>query len=119
MPSHLKKDITPPASDEALVHVATAPNEPIAGMWAGILGDNGIPSVLKSCDFRSAQYSLLTNQHLTIHVLESKALQAEEILSPLENELKNYTISRDNRLSLPSRVLVVVAFLLALVGGRA
>ena len=106
------KDIPKPVSQiESLVHVATAPNEAIAGMWAGILENNGILSVLKSSDFKSAQYSLLINQHFTIHVLEPKALKAKELLSPFEDDLNDYVISRGNCLSLASRIFIIVAFL--------
>jgi len=109
------QDIPRPASEiEPLVHVATAPNEPIAGMWAGILKDNGINSVLKSSDFRSAQYSLLTNQHLTIHVLESKALKTKEIISPLEYDLNDFVNTRGNYLSIRCRIFIVIFFLWSL-----
>jgi predicted amidophosphoribosyltransferase len=39
-------------SNEPLVHVATAPNEAIAGMWAGILENNGIHCLIKGDDFK-------------------------------------------------------------------
>jgi hypothetical protein len=103
--------------DEPLVHIATAPNEAVAGMWAGILENNGISCVLKSDNLRSAYYFLLTNHYFTIHVLDSKALQAKEILSPLEDDLNDYVISRGNCLSLTSRIFIVVVFLLWAFGG--
>ena len=37
-------------SKEPLVHIATAPNEPIAQMWAGILEDNNVPCMVKGGD---------------------------------------------------------------------
>ena len=113
------KDITKTVfQDEPLVYVITAPNEAVAGMWAGILENEGILCVLKSDNLRSAQYSLLTNQNFTIHVSESKASQAEKMLSPFEDDLNNYVMSRSNDLSLPSRILVVVSFLLFLLCGH-
>jgi hypothetical protein len=68
--------------DEPLVHIATAPNESIANMWAGILEEHGIRCVLKSANLRAAMYYFLYNMTCQIHVLASEAEQAKEILSP-------------------------------------
>jgi hypothetical protein len=39
---------TSPVADEALVLVAASPHRPVAEMWAGILEDKGIHSVMKT-----------------------------------------------------------------------
>jgi hypothetical protein len=108
----------PLLNNEPLVHVATAPNEAVASIWAGILENNGIYCVLKGANLRCAYYVLLTNHHSTIHVLALKASLAKEILGPLEDDLNDYVISRGNCLSLRSRIFIVVVFLLWAFGGR-
>jgi nucleotide-binding universal stress UspA family protein len=72
------------SSNAPLVHIATAPNEAIAGMWAVILESNAIPCVLKSDNLRAAQYSLPQNQFQAIYVLEPAAEMAKRLLMPLD-----------------------------------
>ncbi|MFC1954726.1 hypothetical protein ACFLVZ_02765 [Chloroflexota bacterium] len=70
-------------TDEPLVQIAIAPNEPIAKMWAGILEEYDIHSLLKG-DHRG-RMSLYTPTFELLHyiyVLESEADRAKEILSP-------------------------------------
>jgi hypothetical protein len=68
-----------------LVHVATAPNEMIAGMWSGILEEHGINCLLKGSALKAAMYSLPFNQSYEIHVLASEAEKAKEILASFLN----------------------------------
>jgi len=68
------------------MHIATAPNESIAHMWAGILENHGIHCLIGSADLRAAMYCLLINQHYKIYVLKSSALRAKRLLNPYEKE---------------------------------
>jgi len=72
--------------DEPIVHVATAPNEPVARMWAGILEDNGIRCMVKRTGLRPAAYAFTYNQQCTIHVLSSEAESASRILLDLDED---------------------------------
>ncbi|MDD5038689.1 MAG: DUF2007 domain-containing protein [Dehalococcoidales bacterium] len=78
MPKHEDKS-------EALVLVATAPNEPIARMWAGILENEGIHSLIQHHGMRSAQYASPLFSQCKIYVLASQAEKAKEILAPSLN----------------------------------
>ena len=68
--------------DEPLVYTATAPNESVANMWAGVLEEHGIGCLLKSANLRAAMYAFTYNMTCQIQVLASQAEQAREILSP-------------------------------------
>lgn len=102
----------PAFNNEPMVYVATAPNEQIAYLWAGILEDSGIYCLLKSDNWRAAMYAFLTNHFYTIHVLESAAPRAREILAPMAEAHKEYIHSRGNCLSLKSRVFLVIMYLI-------
>jgi hypothetical protein len=69
-------------SDEPLVHIATAPNEAIANMWAGILEEDGIRCLLKGGGLQAAMYASPLSVPYEIYVLESEADTASEILAP-------------------------------------
>ncbi|MFC2002278.1 hypothetical protein ACFLUZ_07275, partial [Chloroflexota bacterium] len=65
--------------DEPLVHIATAPSEPIANMWSEILADNKIRCSLKS---RNITPYYVAYWPYEIYVLSSEADRAKEIVSP-------------------------------------
>ena len=73
-------------SKEPLVHIATAPNEPIAQMWAGILEDNNVPCMVKGGDLGASMYIPQFQLHQQLWVLESDAEKAREILAPFVEE---------------------------------
>jgi hypothetical protein len=102
----------PAFNNEPMVYVATAPNEQIAFLWAGILEENGVHCVLKSDNLRSAMYVLTINHFYTIYVLESSAPRARSILAPLAETHKEYIYARGNCLSLKSRIFLVIMYLL-------
>ena len=110
----LEDDIPPIFPGAALVHVATAPNEAVAGMWAGILDSNGIPSVLKSDNFRAAQYSMPQNQFVAIHVLEPFSEAAKRLLVPFDEAVCNHP--GPNLLPWDMRVGYVILTLLTSLG---
>ena len=68
---------------EPLVHVATAPNEQVAMVWAGVLEGEGIRSLVKGRDwYMGAAIPFYSFNH-EIHVLASQAEEAKKILDPL------------------------------------
>ncbi len=69
--------------DDPVVYMATAPNESVASMWAGILGEHGIHCLLKSANLRAAMHAFAYNMTCQIHVLASQAERAKEVLRPL------------------------------------
>ena len=69
-------------TDEPLVHIVTAPNEPLANMWAGILENEGIHSLVKSGNLKAAMYMPSLLSRCEIHVLASEAEKAKEIIAP-------------------------------------
>lgn len=74
------------AGKDPLIHIATAPNEPLAMMWAEILENEGIYSSFKSRDLRAALYTPPLLSQCEIHVLASHAEKAREILVPFLRE---------------------------------
>jgi len=73
-------------SEERLVHIATAPNEIMANMWSGILEEHGIQCLLKGGGLQAAMYASPLSVPYEIHVLESEAANATEILAPFLEE---------------------------------
>jgi hypothetical protein len=71
---------------EPLVHIATAPNEVVAQMWAEILEDDGIHCSIKMGRVAGDFLSLFTRMGVPaeVHVLASEAQKAKEILDSLE-----------------------------------
>jgi hypothetical protein len=68
---------------ESLVHIATAPSEPLAMMWTGILEDEGIYALVKTGDLSAAYYMPSLLSSCEIHVVASQADEAKKILDPL------------------------------------
>jgi hypothetical protein len=76
------------SSEDPLVQVATAPNEPLAMMWQEILENEGIHSLIKSGELKASMYTPSLLSHCEIHVLSSRAKEAREILAPfLQDDL--------------------------------
>ncbi len=69
-------------NDEPLVKIATAPNEPIANMWSGILADHNIRCLLKGGNLGAAMYIPTIVLSYQVYVLESETDKAKEILAP-------------------------------------
>jgi len=76
--------------DEPIVHIATAPNEQIAQLWAGILKDNGIRCMVKRTRPWMTRYAFAFNQQCTIHVLASEAERASRILLDLSEDNRDW-----------------------------
>ncbi|MFC1920410.1 hypothetical protein ACFLYQ_01645 [Chloroflexota bacterium] len=74
-------------NNEPLVHIATAPNEPLGMMWKEILENEGIHPLVKSRDMRASMYTPSLLSRCEIHVLASQAKEAKQLLAPfLETE---------------------------------
>ena len=69
-------------SREQLVHIATAPGELVAKMWSGFLEEHGIRFLLKGGGLQASMYASPLAVNWEIHVLESQAEKALEILAP-------------------------------------
>ncbi len=83
MPSFISKLKSKAKSNkDPLVRIATAPNEPLAMMWAEILENEGIHSLVKSRDLKATMYMPSLLSHCEIHVLASQAEKARDILAP-------------------------------------
>ena len=76
---------------EPLVHIATAPSEPLVMMWAGILKDEGIYSLVKTGDLKAAYYMPSLLSSCEIHVVASQAEEAKKILEPLIRDTESTT----------------------------
>jgi hypothetical protein len=72
-------------TNDRIVIAAEAPNEIIAGLWASVLRDEGIPVMVKSTGPGMAYFSSMGNQH-NIYVLEAQADEARQIIAELEED---------------------------------
>jgi hypothetical protein len=105
LPPKLKIQLDP------IMYIGTAPNEPIAYMWAGILEDNGVKCLIKQANLRAAMYSWPINHYCTIHVSKSNALRARRLLLPFEKSHRDYVRSKKTLLPVTSRIFIFVMFL--------
>jgi hypothetical protein len=76
---------------EPLVHVATAPNESMAKIWAGILKVEGIDSFIKGGDWYMSIAIPFYPPNYEIHVLESQAEKANMILESFIRDSESTT----------------------------
>ena len=70
---------------DPLEHIATAPNEALAMMWAEILENEGMHCLTRSGNGRAAMYVSLLSR-CEIHVLATQAKKAKQILAPFLEE---------------------------------
>lgn len=77
----LKNTTSAPAEDP-LVHIATAPNEPIASMWAEFLENEGIQTIFKNGDIGAMIDAPSMTCNYEIYVSASRAEEAKKILAP-------------------------------------
>jgi hypothetical protein len=72
------------ARKEPLTHITTAQGEPLAKMWAQILENEGIHSLVRAKDVRAGLYMFAPSiiASFEILVLASQAEKAKEILAP-------------------------------------
>jgi hypothetical protein len=65
-----------------LAHIATAPDEVIANMWAGILEKQGIHCLLNTGSSGAASQRQIFYVPVTLQVLASESKKATKILAP-------------------------------------
>lgn len=75
-----------PDPHEKIAYLATAPNEPLARMWAEILEDEGIHVMLKPLGpGYGAWASAATFEH-ELYVVQSQLARAQEIIAEVEQD---------------------------------
>src|SRR5512136_1613978 len=91
-PGHAWRHTRPARAKDELVRLATASNEPEARMWAGILEDQGIRTMVKTYSsemFRGVYPSAIPIQpsslQFDVYVLEPDLKQAGQILERTSN----------------------------------
>ncbi len=73
-------------TDDPIVYLATAPNEPIARMWADVLRDEGIQTMLKPIGPGVGAWASAATFEHELFVLRSRLDQAREVLAAEQNE---------------------------------
>ncbi len=68
---------------DSLVHIADAPNEPVARMWVEVLENNGIRCSTRGGHFLGDMSANSPFLPCEIHVLASEAQRAREVLDGL------------------------------------
>lgn len=72
-------------SDDPIVYLVTVANEPLARMWADVLGDAGIRTLVKTVGPGLADFTSSLLEH-ELWVLRSRHTEAEVILRELETD---------------------------------
>lgn len=72
--------------DDPIVFLDTAPNEPLAQMWADVLADAGIRTLLKTGGPGVGAWASAATMEHELHVLRSRLPEARGILDELKRE---------------------------------
>ena len=70
-------------TDDPIVYLATVPNEPLARMWAEVLKDAGIRTMVKSLGGGIGGWGSAATLEHELYVLRSRLPEAEAILRDL------------------------------------
>jgi len=73
-------------SDDPVVYLATAPNEPLARMWAEVLAEAGIRAMLKAAGPGLGAWGSAFSLEHELFVLGSRRAEAAAILAGLDAE---------------------------------
>lgn len=73
-------------SDDPIVYLASAPNEPLARMWADVLEEAGIRAVLKPVGPGIGAWGSAFSLEHELFVLRSRRAEAAAIVAALETE---------------------------------
>lgn len=73
-------------SDDPVVYLATAPNEPLARMWADVLAEAGIRAMLKAAGPGLGAWGSAFSLEHELFVLRSRHAEAAAILAGLDAE---------------------------------
>jgi hypothetical protein len=71
-------------SDDPVVYLATAPNEPIAQLWVEILADAGIRAMMKPVGPGFGAWGSAATFEHELYVLQSQFEEAETVLAEVE-----------------------------------
>lgn len=72
--------------DDPIVFLATAPNEPLARLWADVLAEAGIRSLVKPIGPGVGAWASAATLEHEIHVLRSRLPEARAVLEDLGTE---------------------------------
>lgn len=73
-------------TDDPIVYLATAPNEPLTRMWADVLAEAGIRAVLKPVGPGIGAWGSAFSLEHELFVLRSRHTEAAAIVAALETE---------------------------------
>ena len=69
--------------DDPIVFLATAPNEPLARLWADVLAEAGIRSLVKPIGPGVGAWASAATLEHELHVLRSRLPEARAVLAQL------------------------------------
>ncbi len=73
-------------TDDPIVYLATVPNEPLARMWAEVLEDAGIRTMVKSLGGGIGAWGSAATLEHELYVLRSRLPEARQVLEALWTE---------------------------------
>ena len=73
-------------TDDPIVYLATVPNEPLARMWADVLEDAGIRTLVKGAGPGVGAWASAAVFEHELYVLRSQLTEATEIIEGLRTE---------------------------------
>ncbi len=73
-------------TDDPIVYLATVPNEPLARMYADVLEEAGIKTMIKVVGPGIGAWGSAFSLEHELYVLRSRFAEAEAIVRDLENE---------------------------------
>ena len=73
-------------TDDPVVYLATVPNEPLARMWADVLEEAGIRTMVKAVGPGIGAWASAATLEHELYVLRSQLPEAESVIRELEQE---------------------------------
>ena len=73
-------------TDDPVVYLATVPNEPLARMWADVLEEAGIRTMVKAVGPGIGAWASAATLEHELYVLRSQLPEAESVIRELERE---------------------------------
>lgn len=73
-------------TDDPIVYLATAPNEPLARLWADVLAEAGIRSLVKVVGPGVGAWASAATMEHELHVLRSRLPEASAAIEGLRTE---------------------------------
>ncbi len=75
-----------PTGDDPIIYLATVPNEPLARMWADVLADAGIRTLVKAVGPGFGAWGSVATFEHELYVLRSRLAEAKAIVRELEGD---------------------------------